>query len=115
MKNLLLILTFIFSFSLNAQYRNLNVNSLKFGCGNDLDLSYTGGLLVTAGVALYYVPKINYSNYYTYSPTQTQSFTPTQTQTIQNIGISLLITGGIILIEESIRHGIHKSRGRHKW
>lgn len=111
MKKLLLILTLIVSFAAKSQYNNFNTNSLKFGCGNDLDLSFTGGILVTAGIAVYYIPRMNYNSY----STSSSSFTPSQTQTLQNVAIGLLITGGIILIEESIRHGVHKARGYNKW
>ena len=114
MKNLLLILTLIISFSASSQYNNfgnINTSSLKFGCGNDLDLSFTGGMFVTAGIAVYYIPRMNYNSY----STSSSSFTPSQTQTLQNVAIGLLITGGIILIEESIRHGVHKARGYNKW
>jgi hypothetical protein len=37
--------------------------------------------------------------------------TDKQYNNIQNIGIGLLIAGGMILIEESIRHSAHKKGG----
>ena len=37
---------------------------------------------------------------------------PTQTQVfqLQQIGFKLVITGVVVLVEESIRHGLHKRR-----
>ena len=83
---------------------------IRFGCGNDLDLTFTGGMLLAGGgftylygaqVYPYFTP--GYSTY----PNQKQM------NNIQTIGLVILSTGVGILIEESIRHSLHK-RGKTK-
>ena len=75
---------------------------IRFGCGNDLDLTFTGTTFVVGGVATYYYGV--YNNPYLYNTQMSNN----QSIQIQNIGIAIAITGVIILIEESIRHSSHR-------
>ena len=83
---------------------------IRFGCGNDLDLTFTGGMLLAGGGFTYLYGAQVYPfltpGYSTY-PNQQQVYT------VQTIGLSILCLGAGILIEESIRHSLHK-RGKTK-
>ncbi len=104
MRKLLLIIAMLVSMECSGQSFPFGYNSgIRLGCGNDLDLTFTGSMFIVAGGGMYFygLQRINYI-YQT---------TDKQYNNIQNIGIGLLIAGGVILIEESIRHSVHKKSG----
>ena len=103
MKKLLIITLLLVSFEGKSQNWPFGYGSgLRFGCGNDLDLTFTGTTFVLGGVGVYYYGV--YNNPYMYNTQMSNS----QSIQLQNIGITLAITGVIVLIEESIRHSSHK-------
>jgi hypothetical protein len=97
--------TMISSFG-RTQYSPFGYYGLRLGCGNDLDLTFTGTVLMVAGGVTY----IYGSQLYPVMYNQTQPPTQLQIYNIQRIGVTLVITGVAVLIEESIRHGLHKRR-----
>jgi hypothetical protein len=104
MRKLLLIIAMLVSMECSGQSFPFGYNSgLRLGCGNDLDLTFTGSMFIAvgSGAFVYGYQRINYI-YQT---------TDKQYNNIQNIGIGLLIAGGVILLEESIRHSVHKKSG----
>jgi len=88
-----------------AQFSPFGYYGLRFGCGNDLDLTFTGSVLIIGGGITYlYANQLYPIMYNQQQPTQTQVFQ------LQQIGVKLVITGVVVLVEESIRHGLHKRR-----
>lgn len=103
MKKLLIVFLLLISFESKSQNFPFGYGTgLRFGCGNDLDLTFTGTTFVVGGVATYYYGV--YNNPYLYNTQMSNN----QSIQIQNIGITIAITGVIILIEESIRHSSHR-------
>ena len=104
MRKLLLIIAMLVSIECSGQAFPFGYNSgIRLGCGNDLDLTFTGSMFIVAGSGMYFYG-LRRIDYITVS-------TDKQYNNIQNIGIGLLIAGGVILIEESIRHSVHKKGG----
>jgi len=97
--------TMISSFG-RTQFYPFGYYGLRFGCGNDVDLTFTGSLLMVAGGVTYLYGNQLYPVMYNQSQPPTQA----QIYNIQKIGVTLVITGAVVLIEESIRHGLHKRR-----
>lgn len=77
---------------------------LRFGCGNDVDLTFTGTMLMVGGGVTYFYGTQIYPN------VNNQQLSQTKINNLQTIGVSLVITGAVVLIEESIRHGAHRRR-----
>jgi len=103
-------ITVVFLFTLmttfsRAQFSPFGYYGLRFGCGNDLDLTFTGSVLMVGGAFTYM-----YGNQF--YPVMNNQQQPTQLQmyNIQKVGVTLVITGVVVLVEESIRHGLHKRR-----
>lgn len=96
--------TLMSSFS-RAQFSPLGNYGLRLGCGNDLDLTFTGSVLIVGGGLTYLYANQLY-------PVMYNQLQPTQMQVLQlqQIGVKLVITGVAVLVEESIRHGLHKRR-----
>ena len=108
MKKIVLTIMLFLSLECSAQSFPFGYGTgIKFGCGNDLDLTFTGSMFIVAGSGLY--------SYGYYRVDYLNNYSDKQYVTIQNIGISLIITGGVILIEESIRHGIHRNGNKKRW
>ena len=96
--------TLMSSFS-RAQFSPLGYYGLRFGCGNDVDLTFTGSILMIGGGVTYlYANQLYPVMYNQQQPTQPQIYN------LQRIGVTLVITGVAVLVEESIRHGLHKRR-----
>ena len=108
MKKLILLLSLLVSMNLNSQISGFRLN-YKLGCGNDVDLTLTGTTLLTLGSGLYFYGAYNYSAYpYQYQYSMQVNFN--HLNQYQTIGLSIAITGAVVLLEESIRHGIHKKK-----
>lgn len=106
MKKLIIIVLLLIPFMGKTQYNPFYGYGygLRFGCGNDVDLTFTGSMLMVGGTATYFYG----SQIYPY--TTNQQLTQDKITNLQTIGISLIITGAVILIEESIRHSSHRRR-----
>lgn len=108
MKKLIIILSlFLLPFIGNTQYNPFYGYGygLRFGCGDDLDLSFTGSMLIVGGTVTYFYG----SKIYPYV-NNNQQLSQSKINDLQDIGISLVITGVIVLIEESVRHSSHRRR-----
>jgi hypothetical protein len=110
MRNLVRTLILVIGFSMisfvgKSQYGPLGYGyGIRFGCGNDLDLTFTGSMLLIGGGLTYGYGTQVYPYMYTQPPTQLQI------NKLQTIGVTLVITGAVVLIEESIRHSLHRRR-----
>lgn len=103
-------ITVVFLFTLmttfsRAQFSPFGYYGLRFGCGDDVDLTFTGSvLMIGGGVTYLYANQLYPVMYNQQQPTQPQIYN------LQKIGVTLVITGVAVLVEESIRHGLHKRR-----
>ena len=87
-----------------TQYNPMYGYGLRFGCGDDLDFTFTGNMLIVGGTVTYF-----YGNQI-YPYATKQQLSQNKINDLQTIGISLIVTGVVILIEESIRHSSHRRR-----
>lgn len=105
-RTLILLIGFsMISFVGKSQYGPLGYGyGIRFGCGDDLDLTFTGSMLLVGGGLTYGYSTQVYPYIYNQPPSQIQI------NKLQTIGMTLVITGAVILIEESIRHSLHRRR-----
>lgn len=102
---ILVIILSMITFEGKSQYGPLGYGyGIRFGCGDDLDLTFTGSMLIAGGGLTYVYSNQVYPYMYNQPPSQIQI------NKLQTIGVTLVITGAVILIEESIRHSLHRRR-----